>query len=218
MNLNLIGTRFANRVERFFKLSGWQSFNEMNRVVTLPGLNLSGCLLVATPRWEDPLFRKSVCLVVNHGSQGAVGVMLNRSLNADVKALIEQLGGTVKPALAHELFLGGLQSGPVVAMHQQRELAEYVSAEGVYFAAQVDSLKRLVAESNPCRIYVGQAVWEAGQLEAQFAQGCWLPVQINSRVAFEAADSMWFVALREAGNRFVEGMLNSQAPSCIEWN
>lgn len=190
----------------------------MNRIITPPSVNLAGCLLVASPRWDDPLFRRSVCLIVHHGDGGAIGVMLNRSLKTDVQSLIKQFGDSLNTGLRHELFLGGLQSGPVVAMHQRKELAEYESAEGVYFAAQVDSLKQLVSDNLPCRIYVGQAVWESGKLESQFAQGCWLPVPVNSRVVFEAAELMWLAAMREAGNRLVEGMVDGKAPSCVECN
>ena len=45
--------------------------------------SLEGYLLVAAPNWNSELFRKSVCLVVHHSSEGAVGVFLNRSLNLD---------------------------------------------------------------------------------------------------------------------------------------
>ncbi len=190
----------------------------MNRIIVPPSVNLTGCLLVASPQWEDPMYRRSVCLVVQQGSSGAIGVMLNRSLRADVQGLLKHFGSPANASLRHELFLGGLQSGPVVAMHQRKELAEFVSAEDVYFAANVEALKRLVADASPCRIYVGQAVWEPGQLEGQFAKGCWLPVQMNSRVAFEAAESMWYVALRQAGNRLIEGMLNSAGPISVEYN
>ncbi len=102
--------------------------------------------------------------------------------------------------IATSVILGGIQSGPVVAMHQRKDLAEYTSAEGVYFAAHVDTLKQLVRDSNtPCRIFIGQAVWAQGQLEQQFSQGCWLPLEVNSRVAFETPDRMWVAALRQAG-------------------
>lgn len=72
-------------------------------------------------------------------------------------------------------------------MHQRKDLAEYTSAEGVYFAAHVDALKQLVHDSNtPCRIFIGQAVWEQGLLEQQFSQGFWLPLEMNSRVALNS--------------------------------
>ncbi len=195
----------------------------MNRIVAPPSLSFTGCLLAADPRWDDPLFKQSVCLVVHHGSQGAVGVMLNRTLPIDAQALLKQFGakdgGVGQNASRPQLFLGGIQSGPVVAMHQRKDLAEYTSAEGVYFAAHVDTLKQLVRDSNtPCRIFIGQAVWAQGQLEQQFTQGCWLPLEVNSRVAFETPDRMWVAALRQAGNCLVQAMLGTGSPGNAELN
>lgn len=191
----------------------------MNRIVHKPQLNFSGCLLVAAPHWEDPLYRRSVCMVVHQDSRAAVGVMLNRTLAVEVQSLLQQFGATAESAKRAELFLGGLQSGPVVALHQRSDLAEFTPADGVYFAAQVDSLKRLVkdAQSN-FRIYVGQVVWEKDLLNQQFENGCWLPMPVSSRVVFEAADTMWLAAMRQAGNRLVEAMLNCQSPSSIDLN
>lgn len=197
----------------------------MNRIVTPPSLSFTGCLLAADPRWNDPLFKQSVCLVVHHGSEGAVGVMLNRTLPIDAQALLKQFGakdGGVEQSSSQsrpQLFLGGTQAGPVVAMHQRKDLAEYTSAEGVYFAAHVDSLKQLVHDSNTlCRIFIGQAVWEQGLLEQQFSQGCWLPLEMNSRVAFETPDRMWVAALRQAGNCLVQAMLGTRSPENAELN
>lgn len=189
----------------------------MNRLDKPSPVNLTGCMLVAAPGWDDPVLRRSVCLVMHHGPDRSICVLLNRSIKADVQSLLQQFGSPTSNRIP-ELFLGGHQSGPVVAMHQQSELAEFVSAEGVYFAAQVESLKKLVSQDTPCRIYLGQEIWGAGQLDIQFEQGKWLPLQISPRVAFEAADAMWYVALREAGNKLVEGWLSTGSPNRLEDN
>ena len=41
-----------------------------------------GSLLVATPQLEDPNFRRSVVLMLEHGSEGSLGVILNRPSSA----------------------------------------------------------------------------------------------------------------------------------------
>jgi putative transcriptional regulator len=40
-----------------------------------------GVLLVASPSLEDPNFRQAVVLFVEHGPEGTVGLILNRSTN-----------------------------------------------------------------------------------------------------------------------------------------
>lgn len=195
----------------------------MNRIPSIPVVNLAGHLLVAAPDWNDALFQQSVCLVVHHSQQGAVGVLLNRLTDVDAQSFWKQLGAQSKVSQASPLYLGGPHSGPVIAMHRRQDLAEYSPAEpteGVYFAAQLESFKQLIADhESHCKFFVGQANWEPGQLDRQFAAGCWLPQVVKSRVVFEAADTMWRVALCEAGNQLVCGMVGQVVvPPRIEFN
>ena len=47
-------------------------------------LALTGRLLVATPLLGDPNFERTVVLVLAHGDEGAVGVVLNRPGGTEV--------------------------------------------------------------------------------------------------------------------------------------
>ena len=51
-------------------------------MVRMPGSSLTGRLIVATPDLEDPNFRRAVVLLLEHGPEGAVGVVLDRPLDA----------------------------------------------------------------------------------------------------------------------------------------
>ena len=90
--------------------------------------NLTGCLLVAAPHWRDPAFDRSVCLIVHHGAQGAIGVMLNRSLPYDGKLIWQVMGqsGSI-PWLTNCIW-----AGPVRVpwwRYIGEDLAEFTSAQ-----------------------------------------------------------------------------------------
>jgi len=56
-----------------------------------------GVLLVASPSLDDPNFRKAVVLIVEHGPNGTLGLILNRStkiLLSDVLPEVTALKGT----------------------------------------------------------------------------------------------------------------------------
>lgn len=179
-----------------------------NRFSFSPNYNLTGSLLVAAPGWSDGQYRESVCLVVHHSAQGAVGVMLNRPLPCEVTAIWQLMGQSGKSKLDGKVYMGGPDSGPVVAMHRREELAEFSTGEGVFFAAQVDHLKALLTDPKcDVKIYAGQVVWEAGVLDHQFVKGCWLPLSVSPRVVFEDADRMWPAAIRQIGDRIVQSLL-----------
>jgi putative transcriptional regulator len=177
---------------------------------------LQGYLLVAAPHMQDDLFAQSVCMVVHHGKQGAIGVFLNKELDAHAPGLWEQLAGKETQYSKALLHLGGPNSGPVIAVHGHEPLAEYTSACGVYFAAQVDHLRKLLSlatngsgkgERSAVKIIVGQANWGPGQLDAEFAAGKWLPLPVTSKVVFAERQTMWQQAIKEIGNQFVASLV-----------
>ena len=186
----------------------------------------AGKLLVASPSVVDPLFGRSVCLVMHHDEDGAIGVLLNRPLQSGPAALLKMLG--VKPApgaspaggssrftmasppassagmtsggesARRAVHFGGPHSGPVVALHGQRDLAEAETGAGVYVAAQKEHLEELVKPglTGPMRLIVGHAAWQSGQLEAEIEAGLWYLLPATADRVFESDDSMWHHLVR----------------------
>ncbi len=66
---------------------------------------LKGRLLVATPNLGDPNFERTVVLVLEHGDEGALGVVLNRPSELDVaEPLPEWARAAAHPPV---VFIGG---------------------------------------------------------------------------------------------------------------
>ena len=144
----------------------------------------------------DPMFGRSVCLVMHHDEDGAIGVLLNRPLQPGPQELWKLLGdnGSRVPRPTHRsIHFGGPMAGPVVALHAQQQLAEAETAAGVYIAAQKEHLQELVArgENAPMRLIIGHAAWQSGQLEREIAAGAWYLLPATADRVFEADDSMW---------------------------
>ncbi|MGZ8766074.1 MAG: YqgE/AlgH family protein [Acidimicrobiia bacterium] len=75
-------------------------------------MTLRGRLLVATPLLADPNFVRTVVLVLDHGDEGALGVVLNRATDTLVAEAIEPWAGMASvPAV---VFLGGPVGGDQV--------------------------------------------------------------------------------------------------------
>jgi len=52
------------------------------------GRRLVGRLLVATPSLRSPAFSRTVVLLLDHGDEGALGVVLNRPMEVEVAAVL----------------------------------------------------------------------------------------------------------------------------------
>lgn len=62
--------------------------------------SLQGQLLIATPRLFDPNFFKSIILVIQHGKEGALGLVLNRPLELSIQSAWEQISEGTAPSRA----------------------------------------------------------------------------------------------------------------------
>lgn len=175
--------------------------------VDTPNISFEGHLLVASPALAGTAYERSVCLVVRHQDDGVIGVFLNKAIEAEASELWEHLTGSESKHA--QLHLGGPESGPVVALHNCEDLAEYTSGKGVYFAAQVSMLKELVSEAtceSDVKLIVGQAQWAAGELEQQLLSGQWMMLPVKENIVFAAEDEMWDLARRELGNMYVSSI------------
>src|SRR3954449_10959356 len=73
--------------------------------MSLQSRRLSGRLLIASPMLEDANFRRTVILVLDHGADGALGLVVNRPLEVDVSAVLPAWQPyTTRPG---RLFQGG---------------------------------------------------------------------------------------------------------------
>jgi putative transcriptional regulator len=186
---------------------------------------LRGRLLIASPLLLDPNFRRTVVLVLAHGREGAVGVVLNRPSELAVAEhlpfgtafatppAVLFLGGPVAPEVA--LGLGWSSAGAVPTASDQgrdpaaggTDIGEEMGEEGrpaggreplVGPIRPVD-LAREVSEwrDGQLRVFTGYAGWAPGQLEAEIASGAWFVVNpAVDDVLGPAPAHLWTTVLR----------------------
>ena len=108
-----------------------------------------GHLLVAAPELLDPNFRQTVVLIVEHGEQGTLGLVLTRPTDTTVKDLWEQIGtGDEQCTSDRPLYVGGPVEGPLMALHTHESLVDATVLPGVYFSVQKDNLTELVTKPD----------------------------------------------------------------------
>jgi putative transcriptional regulator len=161
---------------------------------------LKGRLLVATPILGDPNFDGTVVLVLEHGADGAVGVVLNRPTSTDVA---EPLPGWDRLAAEPAVVFSGGPVAPDAAICLARSWAE---GQLEAYQPLVDSLGTVDLSIDPdevsgglhaVRVFVGYAGWAAGQLEAEIEAGAWFVVDARPDDALSAdPDGLWHSVLR----------------------
>ncbi len=137
-----------------------------------------GVLLVASPSLNDPNFRETVVLVIDHGPQGTLGVILNRSLNVLLSDALPEV--TVLKGTNYRLFVGGpVEMSRLLLLFRLKgsppEDARSVF-DGVYFGGTLAVLERIIEQGKPketFRAFAGVSSWAPGQLNFEMLQGAW---------------------------------------------
>ena len=171
---------------------------------------LKGRLLVATPNLGDPNFERTVILLLEHGEDGALGVVLNRPSDLDLaEPLPEWARAAADPPV---VFIGGpvAPSAAVclarVARHGAARGWEPVEGPGGPLIGAQGSVGTLDLDTDPdetiagldeIRVFAGYAGWGPGQLEAEIGAGGWFVVDADAADPLSPApENLWAAVLR----------------------
>jgi putative transcriptional regulator len=135
--------------------------------------SLRGHLLIAGASLWDPNFRRTVVLIGHHDDEGAVGVVLNRPLDATVEQSVPPLSPLVPPG--EPLFRGGPvqpEAAVVLADFEEPDRAGILALDSIGFLPEETDAESL-GGLRRVRVFAGYAGWGAGQLEAELDEASW---------------------------------------------
>ena len=148
--------------------------------------SLQGHFLLASPDQPDPTFAETVVLVVEHTDQGAFGVVMNSEKEPDDVSSDEDY------AAGEVAGLGVLSTGPRMAIHAERYLAETKVLPGVFFSAKEENVLLLMDQTDqPYKIFTGYVEWGKGQLDDDLRRGLWRSVPATAEQIFSAGADLW---------------------------
>ncbi len=152
---------------------------------------LQGSLLVASPHLPDPNFFRSVVFMIEHESEGALGLILNRVTNTTLKTIWAALE---EREIENEQFLhvGGPVEGPLMALHAHADLEGLEVIPDVFFSSDTDTIRTLIEQQEcPYRIFSGYAGWGPGQLDQELKVGGWLTTPAQKEHIYGDPDTLW---------------------------
>lgn len=187
---------------------------------------MSQHLLCAVPQLQDPNFKRSVILMLEHGEEGALGLVLNNPMPtriAEVAQALElvwrgdpeqavRLGGPVEPTRGW--FVHDQAEWDPLAQEMAPQLNVTTSLDPVREAGNHE----FGGAGGRFLFLLGYAGWSGGQLEAEIGAGSWVVVPVRGAadeqragvdadfIFDEQPDNMWSAALHSIGvdpNRLV---------------
>jgi len=151
--------------------------------------SLAGQFLIARPVLRDPNFARSVVLMLQHGSVGAFGLVINRKAKVSGLPFPVYVGG---PCKSEGLLI---LHGHPDWVDSPEELEKRQVASGI-FIGDAGCLK-LISEPEPdavlrYRLITGTSGWGPGQLEDELATGAWAVAPASGEYVFDIpTEEIW---------------------------
>jgi putative transcriptional regulator len=164
-------------------------------------INLTHHFLIAMPGLEDASFARSVIYLCEHSARGALGLVINKPSDINLKSLFEKVDLPLErdDLASTPVFHGGpVQTERGFVLHEAVHAAESKPEETVYASTMTipgglemttskDVLEAMATGAGPRKVLVslGYSAWGEGQLESELAENSWLTVDADPSVIFD---------------------------------
>ena len=161
------------------------------------------------PEMKDPNFSRTVTLICQHDTDGALGIIINRTFeHLTIGDILDQfkLPRDAHPAVAEQPVFSG---GPVhtelgLVLHETSDDWQSTMTVGdrLGLTSSRDVLESISNGGGPetCLMALGYAGWGAGQLDQEMQQNAWLSVAADHRILFDVApEARWSQAAQQIG-------------------
>jgi putative transcriptional regulator len=143
--------------------------------------SLTGQFLIAMPAMTDPNFEQTVSFICQHNKDGALGIVINRTMDLTMGDVLSQMdipANECRRADQPVHFGGPVQSERGFILHDQPGAWDSTVAidERIGLTTSKDILEAIARNEGPDHVLIalGYAGWGSGQLEQEITQNAWL--------------------------------------------
>lgn len=160
--------------------------------------SLRGRLLISKPDLHDTDFDGTITFLLEHGAEGALGVIINRPSQLQVAdAFPVWMSSAPEPAV---VFAGGPVERNSMIVLGTSATEEGALPLGLHSVDLDDGSPPRGDGVDRIRIFAGYAGWGAGQLEGELAHGAWWVVDAGLDDLFcEEPENLWSSIMRREG-------------------
>lgn len=167
----------------------------------------TGRILIASPLLEDYHFSRSVILMINHGEDGDMGLVLNKGFRNQLSLkdlLPEEKGLPPVP-----VFKGGPVGRNIIFfIHNMEEIEDSLPiGKGIFLNGNFEQMINYIKSGKPTedkvRFYLGYAGWVKDQLEAEIGEDTWIISEPdNKRLFMNDQKDLWHNSLDDMGEPY----------------
>ncbi len=161
-------------------------------------INFTHHFLIAMPGLEDAMFSKSVIYMCEHSERGALGLVINKPSDINLKKLFEKVELPLhrEDLTQSPVFQGGpvqtergfvLHESVVMPGNESIYASTMTIPGGLEMTTSKDVLEALSTGYGPRKVFIslGYSSWGQGQLESEISDNSWLTVAADPAVIFD---------------------------------
>ncbi|MBC7589106.1 MAG: YqgE/AlgH family protein [Chitinophagaceae bacterium] len=135
----------------------------------------AGFILTSTSSLDDSIFQQSIIFITEKNEQGTIGFVINKLFPKTLNQLEE-----FKHSLPFPLYNGGpVGTESLFFIHTRPDLIEGGTPiiNGMYVGGNFKQAVHHINQKNilvqHIKLFIGYCGWDAGELEAEIAEGSW---------------------------------------------
>ncbi|MBR8705421.1 YqgE/AlgH family protein [Bacteroides pyogenes] len=175
-----------------------------------------GKILISEPFLRDTTFGRSVILLIDHTSEGSMGLIINKQLPLCLNDIIKELKYTDEIPL----FKGGpVATDTLFFIHTLSDISGSLSInKELYLNGDFDEIKKYILQgnrvNNRIRFFLGYSGWESEQLDFEIKENTWLiSKEDNAYLMKEDTKDMWKTSLEKLGSKYETWARFPQVPT-----
>lgn len=165
-----------------------------------------GKVLISEPFLYDEMFGRSVILLVDHSTDGTMGLVLNKPLPLSLNDVLKEF----KDISNIPIYEGGpLSTDTLFYLHTLKDVEDSLQiGKGVYLNGDFDAIRRYILQGNDIdgkiRFFLGYSGWEHDQLCQEIEENTWLigSTSIASLMNEKGSAELWKNVLGQLGGKY----------------
>lgn len=164
-----------------------------------------GKVLISEPFLCDTTFGRSVVLLIDHGTKGTMGIIMNKRSSLIVNDVVKEF----KYLNDIPLFKGGpIGMDTLFYLHTLPNIEGSLSiGNGIFLNGDFNEIKRYVLQGNPLegniRFFIGYSGWETEQLQQEIEENTWIIGQTDTTSLMTSpAKDLWRRSMEQQGKQY----------------
>ena len=165
-----------------------------------------GKVWISEPFLYDEMFGRSVILLVDHSTDGTMGLVLNKPLPLSLNDVLKEF----KDINNIPIYKGGpLSTDTLFYLHTLKDVEDSLQiGRGVYLNGDFDAIRRYILQGNDIdgkiRFFLGYSGWEHDQLCQEIEENTWLigSTGISSLMDEKGSAELWKNVLGQLGGKY----------------